>query len=223
MICLALEQSTSEAGLVLLRDDAVLAARSWQEARGRNQQLFGQVATALAEAGLGFGDVDQYRVGLGPGGFTGLRIALAAVQAWALPGGRTVYGVPGDAALAARIGRERTAERVAVVGDGRRGRVWIARYAACTEPAPRATDERVLVPCEALAGAVDGIDRIVSPDAARLGEVFVEQGVAVDAAVPSAQDIATLGAAMLAAGADFPPLTPIYLHPPVFVEPRFPA
>lgn len=63
-------------------------------------------------------------VGIGPGSFTGLRVALATVKGLAFGAGVPVYGVSSLALLAAQAGPG----RIATVLDARRGDVFAAVY-----------------------------------------------------------------------------------------------
>jgi len=64
---------------------------------------------------------DRIVVGTGPGSFAGIRSALAFAQGYALGSGCEVLGLPSACALA-------DGGRVAVVGDARRGKAWVALF-----------------------------------------------------------------------------------------------
>ena len=59
--------------------------------------LLPQVARALTEASAKMADVDLLAVSTGPGSFTGLRVGLTSVKAWA-----EVYRKPDRGCVAAR-------------------------------------------------------------------------------------------------------------------------
>ena len=80
---------------------------------------------------------DRIVVGTGPGSFAGIRSALAFAQGYAIGSGCEVLGLPSACALAAQAllpsERAATAGRelplpVVVVGDARRGKLWIALF-----------------------------------------------------------------------------------------------
>ncbi len=53
----------------------------------------GRVAGLLAARGLAVGDIDRFAVGIGPGSFTGVRIAISYAKALALAAGRPLVGI----------------------------------------------------------------------------------------------------------------------------------
>ena len=85
---------------------------------GHGTELLMLIDECLAAAGAALEDVGCIAVSIGPGSFTGLRVALATVEGLALGGGATLVGVPTLAALAAvraaRWGGTRRPERAGV-------------------------------------------------------------------------------------------------------------
>ncbi|MEA2171980.1 MAG: tRNA threonylcarbamoyladenosine biosynthesis protein TsaB, partial [Solirubrobacteraceae bacterium] len=107
---------------------------------------------ALAAAGVGWEQVSRLAVGVGPGGFTGLRIGIATARALAQARGVATVAVSSLAALAYPAGPG----LVAGVIDARRGEAFVGVYengATVVEPAalgPEALSEQV----RSLAGPV---------------------------------------------------------------------
>ncbi len=83
------------------------------------------VEEALAEAGTGWDDVERLAVGVGPGGFTGLRLGIATARALAQARDLPLTGVSSLEALAAGAADDARAPVVAVI-DARRGEVFAA-------------------------------------------------------------------------------------------------
>jgi tRNA threonylcarbamoyladenosine biosynthesis protein TsaB len=77
------------------RGERLLAARCEALARGHGERLFGLLETVLADAGCGYADLGGLVVTRGPGGFTGVRIGLAAARGLALATGLPLAGVTG--------------------------------------------------------------------------------------------------------------------------------
>jgi tRNA threonylcarbamoyladenosine biosynthesis protein TsaB len=105
VILLALDTATpaTVAG-VLLADGRVVEARDDPPEGSRGQhasRLLPLAERAMREAGVGWEDLERIAVGVGPGGFTGLRIGIATARALAQARGLPLVPVSSLAALAA--------------------------------------------------------------------------------------------------------------------------
>jgi tRNA threonylcarbamoyladenosine biosynthesis protein TsaB len=198
---LAIETATALTRVALLDEERVVAEVEDAE-RAHAAALLPAVERALGDAGLALDDVEAFAVSIGPGSFTGLRIGLATVKAFALGGARPTAAVPSLAALAWPHRDE--APAVVACLDAQRGEAYAACYRAGgalgLEPVWR---EEILKP-DALAGRV--------PE----GALVVGNGaeVGVPAPGPRAADIGALGSRLLAAGAgvDAAGLVPRYVR-----------
>jgi tRNA threonylcarbamoyladenosine biosynthesis protein TsaB len=132
MIVVALDTaSPSTVAGVLLAGGRVVEARDDPPAGSRGEhaaRLLPLIEQARMQGGVEWGDVDRIAVGVGPGGFTGLRIGIATARALAQGHGLPLVGVGSLAALAA--GAEGT---VAAVLDARRGEVFAGVWQAGRE------------------------------------------------------------------------------------------
>jgi tRNA threonylcarbamoyladenosine biosynthesis protein TsaB len=129
LIVLAIDTATP-ATVVGLRTAAgeVLEARDDPRAGerpGHSTRLLPLAAGLLAEAGLGWRDVDRIAVGVGPGTFTGLRVGIATAHGLAQSGEAELVGVSSLRALA--LGVDRDGLVLAAI-DARRGEVFVAGY-----------------------------------------------------------------------------------------------
>jgi len=215
MNLLAFELSTTSGSLAVYRDGEPASAIQWTEQPRQHQMLFDSVAGILKECGLTPADIDVYAVGRGPGNYTGLRMSMAAAQAMALPGGNPVHCVDSGVALVRSSG---PGSRTAVVGDARRGLLWIGLIDAKGELAA----DWELVPAGELAGWLEnhgGVDKLISPDHARLAEQIATLGLGSvwhdQAVVPHASHVAELALERIASGEASLPEVPLYLQPPV--------
>lgn len=143
MLILALDASTPVAAVALAREEngerRVLAEIS-VAARGASETLLPSVRSALELAGEDLGSVDRLLVGVGPGTFTGIRIAAATARSLALATGAALSKNTTLAALAAPA--LTAAPDVLAVLDARRGQVFAQRFSSggdagdilCAEP-----------------------------------------------------------------------------------------
>lgn len=179
------------------------AALSGRPAHGR--ELLAAVRSCLERAGGELRDVGQVYVGIGPGGYTGLRVGVATARGIASALGLELRPVPTLTALAHGIEGEL---RLAVI-DARRGEVFATLVRGEEELWP----PFVADPC-ALADRVRGAG--LEPRAAGDGALRYRDELAAAGAVvaPAASPEHRLqGAALFAVGDSLRPLPPIAVKP----------
>jgi tRNA threonylcarbamoyladenosine biosynthesis protein TsaB len=206
----AIELSSRLGSIALLEDGRIVAEKSWEENFKNRQQLF----DAMAEMEIDWDGVDLFAVGRGPGAFSGMRIGFSVINSLAAPAKSAVYALNSGAALAVQCGAEKTV----VVGDARRNKVWAGVFAG-TE----LVQEFELMAIDALKGFVPDDALVISPDQDRLVELLAGFNGLDNPVYPTAAKLAELVAQRLEAGIGSEPFEPLYMHPPVFIAPRFPA
>lgn len=155
MWLLALETTTREGSVAVLRDDAVVAARAGAADLSHAERLPADIAAVLADAGVAVSAVDLFAVASGPGGYTGLRIGLAAVQGLAMALDRPVAGVPTLPALAwAALDADAALDAVGVWLDASRGEIFGGAWARPAAAAPAWPLPLVAAPTAAAAGEI---------------------------------------------------------------------
>ena len=162
-------------------------------------RLLALVVEALEGAGAGWQDVERIAVGLGPGGFTGLRHGIATARALAQGRDLPLAGVSSLEALARGAEGEASGRPVLAVIDARRGEVFAAAWLA----ADLLLEPLAIAPGDLAAKL--GAGRLAGPLAAGDGAVrFREQLERAGAVVPddrspahrvSAIEVCRLGAA----------------------------
>lgn len=227
MVVLGLDTATRATAAAVLLDDGHAVQRRDDPPPGARPahaaRLLELAEAALDEAGIGWEAVDRLAVGVGPGGFTGLRIGLASARALAQARDLKLVGVGSLHALAAPVAAER-ADPVLAVLDARRGEAFAAAWHGdrpLLEPAALGPD--------ALAAAVGGLgaDVLAVGDGAVVFRSVLERaGAAVapdDSAVHrlSAVAVCRLGAAA-ERPADRDALVPDYRRDPDAVARRAP-
>lgn len=146
MITLAIDTSERRGSVAVLRDGATVAVKTHDDGTDYSGWLLQAVDGALAEAGSKLETVDLLGVATGPGSFTGLRVGLTTVKAWAEVYGKRVVGV---SRLEAMARSEKGASGlVAACYDAQRGQLFAGLYRVGFGPAKRVGDEFVVVPEE---------------------------------------------------------------------------
>jgi tRNA threonylcarbamoyladenosine biosynthesis protein TsaB len=178
--------------------------------KGHAERLMDVIATALDEAGIGYGDLDAVAVAVGPGSFTGVRVGVATARGFALALKIPAVGVTTLEALAAEALLAHPGSAVIAAIDAGRGQVYLQRFAgdgkAVDEPAVLATEAAAALVRDASEG------KLLAGSAARmLGGTLA---VASDGATADIATYARLAAGRLAAnpsaGDDKP--KPLYLR-----------
>lgn len=126
---LGFDTATPSTAVGLLLDDGRAFERRDDPPPGErprhSNRLLALVEEVLGEAGIGWDAVPRLAVGVGPGGFTGLRIGVATARALAQARGLELVPVASLRALATGA---LTQGIVAAVLDARRGEAFLAAY-----------------------------------------------------------------------------------------------
>jgi tRNA threonylcarbamoyl adenosine modification protein YeaZ len=157
-------------------------------------------------------DVGRIIVGTGPGSFAGIRSAIAFAQGFALGRKCEVLGLPSPCAVAAQVyaGAKGGEFPLAVVGDARRGKFWIALFEGLILVCPVFLVERDILELRVPKGA-----KVATSDAERidalLKETFGERYIG--GVKPTDEGLGAFAEANPSALAPEP--LPIYLNPAV--------
>ena len=219
MLILAVEQSTVESSAVISDDSEVLASADWLESRIRSQQFFPKIETLLAQVDRKLEDIDLFAAGTGPGSFNALRMCISALRAFSLPDSKPLYAVSSPQALALKVHNETGKENISVVGDARRGHLWLANCTFSGSTLPAAYELKLTEPDD-LADNVSEADLVVSPDFDRIPAILASipssaERLRPGPVYPHARFISETAFAASSAGIKSPELAPTYLHPAV--------
>lgn len=127
MKLLALETATEACSVALYIDGSVLA-RFRHAPRLQTELLLPMIEELLAESGISLGELDVLAYSRGPGAFTGVRIAAAAVQALAFAKDIPVLAVSSLQTLAQGVHRVHGANSVLAVFDARMDEIYAGAY-----------------------------------------------------------------------------------------------
>ena len=127
---LLLDTADPHGCVALFRNRELLAVAPHPAEQDFSSWLLPAVHGVLRQSGLSLGNLDGYAVCSGPGSFTGLRVGLTTVKAWAEIYSRPIAPVSRLESLAmAEVGSAQPpASFTAVFSEARRGQVFAALY-----------------------------------------------------------------------------------------------
>jgi len=129
MKILALDTTTISGSVALLDGARLVGEISSAAALSHSERLLASVDLLLKQNGLTIGGMDGFAVAAGPGSFTGIRIGLSTVKAFAFASGKPVAAVSTLEALAWKL-RESPLRLAAPVVDAKKGEIYAALFEA---------------------------------------------------------------------------------------------
>jgi tRNA threonylcarbamoyladenosine biosynthesis protein TsaB len=124
-----MDAAGASCSVALGRGGRILASRKIDLRHGHAAILVPMVEEVMLAAGIALAELDGLAVGIGPGGFTGLRIALSAARGFGLALGKPVIGITNFQAAAANLPAHIRAQHpgdILVVIDSRREEPYVA-------------------------------------------------------------------------------------------------
>lgn len=232
MRILGFDTATSACSAALWQDGRITARRFESMTKGQSEHLMGMIGDVMKDAGADYPDLDLIAVTTGPGGFTGIRIGLAAARGLGLAADLPCLGVSTLDAVAhgveetEREGIEREGGAVLVAIESKRADVYAQVFDSALEPLCEA---RAVLPedlAEMLGTGPKKRDRVlvVGDGAERAAEGLKAGGVkAVLGQAPGSPDAAVVAA--LAAERWTPEMAParprpLYLRSPDAKAPK---
>lgn len=210
---LGIDTSGPWCSVAVRRGDEALTHEHIPMLRGQAEALLPSVAEVLRRQGLDVADIDAIGVGIGPGNFTGIRIAVAAARGLALGLRRPAFGVSGFEALVIAQGIDDDLERLV------------------TLPAPRAQCYAAILRGRQPVGTPWIIGHALAPDVPlppggvlghRAEEIAARSGVRAIDATPAqpALHVAQIAGLRWRADVPEPPPAPLYVRPADAAPPR---
>jgi tRNA threonylcarbamoyladenosine biosynthesis protein TsaB len=136
MILLALSTSTPRGSAAILDGGRLLATAAYEDLRGHAERLFGAIDEVLAAAGVERAAIDAIGCDVGPGSFTGVRVAVASAKGIALALGIPAVGVTSLEAMAVAAFSRAAAPGDLVVSciDAKKDELFVAAFDAPSAP-----------------------------------------------------------------------------------------
>jgi tRNA threonylcarbamoyl adenosine modification protein YeaZ len=126
MKILALEFSSPMRSVAV--SDGVRVLGRAAEQGGRETKAFALIEAALAQAGITREEIECVAVGIGPGSYAGIRIAISIAQGWQLATGVKLLGISSADCVAAQMHERGERGVLNVVVDAQRGELFGSRY-----------------------------------------------------------------------------------------------
>jgi tRNA threonylcarbamoyladenosine biosynthesis protein TsaB len=207
------------AGRSRAQSGAVLAQETQEISHGQAAALMPMIERVMHRAGVAYTDLARIAVAVGPGGFTGIRVAIATARGLGLAAKVPVIGISSFQAAANVDVKDRAQRRLFVLIDSRREETYFAELDARLDliGAPR-----ILMPAEVVALIAPAAPALVLGDGAALIDSTAAgkfpDGIAIRPTRVDAVAVAAL-AADPDRRFDLPPL-PVYLRPPDVSKPK---
>jgi tRNA threonylcarbamoyladenosine biosynthesis protein TsaB len=140
-VILALDTSSRHTSLAIARGPELVANFEEELDEKRSERLWTEIDLLLGRAAIALGDIDVIAVCIGPGGFTGLRVGIAAAKGLALALNEPVIGV--GSLEAAAFSASHTG-LVLVVSPAYRGDVYAQLFTCAAGEIPRPRTEPIV-------------------------------------------------------------------------------
>ena len=216
MKILSFDTSTKYLSIACLENDVIKCELHEEMGIRHSELLLTKFQEVLDHIDWTINDIDMVCVGIGPGSFTGLRIAVATCKGFAAVIGTKVLGVPSIDAIA--LNAVFDGGLVAPVLDARKGKVYATIYEKKGHTIKRVSEHRLLT----ATGFVDSLDKkiYIFGDGVNVYEDILSKSDLIDIDYfkgwyPKASDIGILGYNRFKEknSADDPEtLDPMYLH-----------
>ena len=211
MRVLAVETSSLAGGVALLDGERLIAEYVLDVSVTHSERLMAAIDHVVADARWTPRALEGLAVAVGPGSFTGLRIAVSTVKGLAVALGIPIVGVPTLDAMAAAL--PWAALPVCPVLDARKGEVYASVYRWDGRAMRREWDYLALAPA-ALAERLTEPTIVVGDGALAIHSPYA-QAVPSPRRIPSPACVGALGVERLRRGdtVDAANLQPLYLRP----------
>ena len=209
MKILALDFSSSQRSAAVLTDANAAAHEAIDTSPGRDMRPFALIESALRQAKLEREAIECIAVGIGPGSYAGIRVAISLAQGWQLATGVKLLGIGSVECIAAQAVASGVRGKFCVAIDAQRGEFYLGAYEA-TNDGPKETSPLRLATLAETQERERAGELLIGPEAVR----WFPDGKLI---FPQAAMLAQLAAqrSNFVAGEK---LVPIYLRETTFVK-----
>jgi tRNA threonylcarbamoyladenosine biosynthesis protein TsaB len=128
MKILGLDFSSAQRSAAVFNDEDAVAHQEVDVSPGRDMKPFALIESALRLAKLEREEIECIAVGIGPGSYAGIRVAISLAQGWQLGTGVRLLGISSVAGIAAQAGADGVSGKFSVAIDALRGEFYLASY-----------------------------------------------------------------------------------------------
>ncbi len=173
-LILSLDTSSKETSIALARGRELIESYAGDLEERRSERLWAEIGSMLDRAGVSIDEITLFAVCVGPGGFTGLRVGLAAAKGFAMATARPMAGV--TSLEAAAFGHE-TGMNVYSMVNAYKGEVYCQLFKIDDEGIPVAAGKAEAVRIEeAIARVVHISPLVFTGDAVEEARALIEAG-----------------------------------------------
>jgi tRNA threonylcarbamoyladenosine biosynthesis protein TsaB len=217
MRILGLDAATAGCSAALIEDGRLLARAALALEHGHAQVLVPMIVEVME--GRPFAELDGIGVTVGPGGFTGIRVALATARGLGLAAAKPVLGVTTFAAVARGLEPPPESGKLLVLIESKRRDLYAQLFMGSDRPA---AEPAALLPEGLPAYAGEGPLLLAGDGAARAAPLLGSSArIAHGPARPDAAAVAAIAAELLARSGPPPgPPRALYLRAPDVTIPK---
>ncbi len=128
MKILALDFSSAQRSAAVLNDGDSAAHEVVDASPGRDMKPFALIESALRLAKIDRESIECIAVGIGPGSYAGIRVAISLAQGWQLATAVKLLGISSVDCIAAQAAADGVRGKFSVAIDALRGEFYLASY-----------------------------------------------------------------------------------------------
>jgi tRNA threonylcarbamoyl adenosine modification protein YeaZ len=213
-VLLAFDTSAAHCAAALLRGDKIIASQCEEMVKGQAERLFPMLDEILTDAGSNWADLTAIGVGIGPGNFTGIRIAVSAARGLAMSLDVPAVGVSSFETCRGALAGDGLAEVVCLPAPRQQVYLQVFNGSEVSDPVLTEITEDALSGVDVPNGVAQITGACAADVAQCLATPYALDVASVTLPVNPAQTIAHLAAQRLKTGQGGTKPAPLYVHPP---------